>query len=167
MKTIRFAVLSAVFVAVAGCTPVIDQRGYMADPEVESKIAIGTDTKTSIQQSLGYPSTEATFGATAAGSDAWYYISSVEKTVAFFTPTVKSRAILAIYFDKDGKVTDIKHYSLKDGHVVAFETRTTPAKGRELTFLQQLFNATPGVPIGAGAGQQQNPGGGGGPPGGP
>ena len=34
-----------------------------------------------------------------------------------------------------------------------------------MTFLQQLFNATPGVPLGNG-GQNQNPGGGGGPPGG-
>ncbi len=33
-------------------------------------------------------------------------------------------------------------------------------RGREMTFLQQLFNATPGVPLGGGD-QQQNPGGGG------
>jgi outer membrane protein assembly factor BamE (lipoprotein component of BamABCDE complex) len=149
-----------------GCTPVVDQRGYLPDPELESKIKVGDDTKTTIQQRLGYPSTEATFNSLGAGDDAWYYISSVEKSVAFFTPTVQKRSILAVYFDKDGKVTDLKHYSLRDGHVVAFETLTTPAKGRELTFLQQLFNATPGVPLGGATGQQQNPGGGGG-PGGP
>jgi len=161
----RGAALSAAFLFLFGCTPVIDQRGYLPDPSLESKIAVGTDTKTSVQERLGYPSTEATFGEAAPGNDAWYYISSVEKTVAFFTPSVQSRAILAVYFDKDGKVANLKHYSLRDGHVVAFETRTTPAKGRELTFLQQLFNATPGVP---GSGQQeQNPGQGQGPPGGP
>jgi hypothetical protein len=58
---------------------------------------------------------------------------------------------------------------LRDGHVVAFESRVTPTKGRELTFLQQLFNATPGVPIGGSTpgGNSPNPGGGGGgPPGG-
>ena len=49
---------------------------------------------------------------------------------------------------QDGKVVVTRHFTLADGHVVAFETRTTPARGRELTFLQQLFNATPGVPIG-------------------
>jgi len=158
---------TAVCLVVLGCTPVIDQRGYLPDPEVESKIVVGDDTKTTIQQRLGYPSTEATFSTTAPGTDSWYYISSIEKTVAFFTPTVQKRQILAVYFDKDGKVTDLKHYSLKDGHVIAFETRTTPAKGRELTFLQQLFNATPGVQLG-GAGGTPNPGGGGGggPPGG-
>ncbi len=162
----RLAVLSAACVLLMGCTPVINQRGYLPDPELESKIAVGTDTKTSIQQRLGYPSTRATFDETDASSDAWYYISSVEKQVAFFNPSIQSRAILAVYFDKDGKVTDIKHFSLKDGHVVAFETAETPAKGRELTFLQQLFNASPGVPLGQ-AGQDQNPGGGGGPPTGP
>lgn len=160
----RVAALSAGFLLLLGCTPVIDQRGYLPDPALESKIAVGTDTKTSVQERLGYPSTEATFGEAAPGTDAWYYISSVEKTVAFFSPSVQSRAVLAVYFDKDGKVQNLKHYGLKDGHVVAFESRTTPAKGRELTFLQQLFNATPGVP-GTGQGEQ-NPGQGQGPPGG-
>jgi outer membrane protein assembly factor BamE (lipoprotein component of BamABCDE complex) len=140
-----------------GCTPVVSQRGYLKDLDVEASIDPATDTKTTIQQRLGYPSTEATFTA-----DAWYYISSVEKQIAFFHPSVESRAILAVYFDKTGKVTDMKHFTLQDGHVVAFDTRETPAPGREMTFLQQLFNATPGVPI-TNTGNR-NPGGGG-PPG--
>lgn len=136
--------LLAASLAAAGCTPVVNQRGYLPDPIGEASIKIGTDTKTTVQDRLGDPSTEATFGG-----DAWYYVSSVEKQVAFFDPLVVSRSIMAIHFDKDGKVTNIRHYGLKDGHVVAFETRETPAKGREITFLQQLLNATPGVPIGA------------------
>jgi outer membrane protein assembly factor BamE (lipoprotein component of BamABCDE complex) len=155
------ALLLAATVAVAGCTPVISQRGYLPDPANESAIKVGKDTKTTVQARLGYPSTQATFGG-----NAWYYISSTEKRVAFFEPRVISRSILALYFDKNGKVDGVKHYGLKDGHVVDFETRETVTRGRELTFLQQLFNATPGVPIGGD--QQANPGGGGGSgPGGP
>ena len=119
------------------CTPVIDQRGYLADPQLEAGIKPGTDTKTTVQDRLGNASTTATFGG-----DAWYYISATEKQVAFFTPTVLNREIFAVYFDKDGKVTGMRHFGLKDGHVIAFETRETPARGRELTFLQQLLNAT-------------------------
>ena len=142
-----------------GCTPVVYQRGYLPDAKNESAIKVGMDTKTSVQQRLGDPSTQATFSDNpAARSDAWYYISSVEKQIAFFDPKTEARSILAVHFDKDGKVTSIPHFSLKDGNVVAFESRETPAKGRELTFLQQLFNATPGVPIGAGNTGQQNPG---------
>jgi outer membrane protein assembly factor BamE (lipoprotein component of BamABCDE complex) len=144
---------------IAGCAPVVSQRGYLQDLDTEASIDTANDTKTTIQQRLGYPSTEATFT-----NDAWYYISSVERQVAFFHPTVESRAILAVYFDKNGKVTDLKHYTLDDGHVVAFETRQTPSRGRELTFLQQLFNATPGVPINNTG--NSNPGGSGPPSGG-
>jgi outer membrane protein assembly factor BamE (lipoprotein component of BamABCDE complex) len=142
-----------------GCTPVVSQRGYLQDLDNEAGIDATTDTKTTIQQRLGYPSTVATFGT----PDAWYYISSVEKQIAFFQPTVQSRAILAVYFDKDGKVTDLKHFTLEDGHVVAFEGRQTPARGRELTFLQQLLNAQPGA-SGPNTMSETNPGGGGGPP---
>jgi outer membrane protein assembly factor BamE (lipoprotein component of BamABCDE complex) len=136
------------------CTPVINQRGYMEDKDIEASVHPGTDTKTSVQDKLGYASTTATFGG-----DAWYYISQTEKQVAFFTPTVQQRSILAVYFDKTGKVTSMRHYALAQGHLVSLENRTTPARGRELTFLQQLLNATPASQTGM---QQTNPGGGGG-----
>ena len=151
------ALLLVGVLAAAGCTPVISQRGYLPDPANESALKEHKDTKTTVQARLGYPSTQATFGG-----DAWYYISSTEKRVAFFEPRVISRSILAVYFDKDGKVKDMRHFSLKDGHVVSFETRETPARGRELTFLQQLLNAQPGTS--ARNMDDQNPGGGGGPP---
>ena len=134
------------------CTPVVSQRGYMEDKEVTAGIKTGNDTKTSIQSKLGYASTTATFSG-----DAWYYISQTEKQIAFFTPTVQQRSILAIYFDKDGKVASLLHYSLAQGHVISLEDRTTPARGRELTFLQQLLNSTPAQSNGM---QQTNPGGG-------
>ena len=140
------------------CAPVIDQRGYLPDPQIEAGIKAGTDSKTTVQDKLGNASTTATFGG-----DSWYYISSTEKQVAFFTPTVLNREIFAVYFDKTGKVTAARHFGLKDGHVVSFETRETPARGRELTFLQQLLNSTPGA-SGPNNMEETNPGNGGGPP---
>lgn len=154
----RLLTLSLAAALLVGCAPVVNQRGYLPDPVGEASIRIGSDTKTTIQARLGDPSTQATFG-----SDSWYYISSVEKQVAFFDPRVETRSVLAVHFDKNDRVADVRHFGLKDGHVVAFETRETPAKGKELTFLQQLFNATPGVPIGASGPGGGGPGGGGGP----
>jgi outer membrane protein assembly factor BamE (lipoprotein component of BamABCDE complex) len=147
----RILILCAVALLIA-CTPVINQRGYLEDKDLEAGIRTGTDTKTSVQEKLGYASTTATFGG-----DAWYYISQTEKQVAFFTPTVQQRSILAIYFDKTGKVASLQHYALNQGHLISLENRTTPARGRELTFLQQLMNATPASQTGM---QQTNPGGG-------
>jgi outer membrane protein assembly factor BamE (lipoprotein component of BamABCDE complex) len=150
----RFPVVILSVGLLLSCTPVVNQRGYLPDPVGEAAIKVGADTKTTVQDRLGDPSTQATFGG-----DVWYYISSVETQISFFDPRVENRSVMAVHFDKDGKVANIRHYGLKDGHVIALETRQTPAKGRELTFLQQLMNATPGVPLGTGNGSGQ-----GGPP---
>jgi outer membrane protein assembly factor BamE (lipoprotein component of BamABCDE complex) len=156
----KFAVASSVLLAGAAfliaCAPVISQRGYLPDPAAEATIKTGTDTKTTVQERLGYASTTATFN-----NDSWYYISATEKQVAFFNPTILKRQVLAVYFDKQNKVTGVRHYGLKDGHLIAFESRTTPARGRETTFLQELLKATPGSS--ATNIQETNPGNGGGP----
>ncbi len=151
----KYAGLTLVCAALIACTPVTYERGYLRDAELESSIAKGNDTKATIIDRFGFPTTQATFD-----DETWYYISSHERQIAFFQPTVQSRDILAIAFDKDGKVVDLNHYTLEDGHVVAFETRQTPARGRELTFLQQLFYATPGAPLGSQPNGDATPGGG-------
>jgi len=85
---------------------------------------------------LGSPSTTSTFqqwGVT------WYYISKETEAVAFLAPETIDQQVLAISFDKENKVSQIKRYGLKDGKEVAFVGRETPTKGKELTFLEQLF----------------------------
>ncbi len=54
--------ISAVILTAAllmGCTPVINERGYLPDPAGEASLKAGTDTKTSVQARLGDPSTSA------------------------------------------------------------------------------------------------------------
>src|ERR1700721_558036 len=92
--------------ALVACTPVVSQRGYVADSELEASIKPGADSKTTVQARLGYASTTATFD----GDNTWYYISATEKQTVFFTPTILRREILAVYFDKDGKVTGMRHF---------------------------------------------------------
>ena len=130
----KFPALALATVVLLGCTPVINQRGYLPDPMGEASIKVGTDTKTTIQQRLGDPSTEAEFGG-----DAWYYVSSVERQVAFFDPTIETRAIMAVYFDKDGKVDRIANYGMQDGKVFDFVSRTTPTGGAEPDFLRNMM----------------------------
>ena len=116
MKVVKLAWLPlAAAYALIACAPVINQRGYLPDPDAEAAIQAGKDTKTSVQEHLGYASTTATFG-----NDSWYYISATEKQVAFFKPVVLKRQIMAVYFDKENKVINIRHYGLRDGHVIAF-----------------------------------------------
>jgi outer membrane protein assembly factor BamE (lipoprotein component of BamABCDE complex) len=155
----KLAIPSALFLGAAAlmvaCAPVVSTRGYISDPALEASIRPGADTKSTIQERLGYASTTATFG----GDNVWYYISYTEKQIAFFTPTVLNRKILAVSFDQDGKVSGTRRYGLADGRLIAFEKRETPSRGREYTFLMNLLNAQAGgdtSPI-----QDVNPGGGG------
>lgn len=135
--------------ALSACTAVVIQRGYVPDAQAVGSVTVGTDTKITVAQKLGNPSTTATFG-----SDVWYYISATEEQQAFFAPVITQRHILAIEFNPQGQVANIRHYGLQDGRVVDFVSRETPTRGKELSILQQMFNAVPGVS----PAQQQMPG---------
>src|ERR1700741_1794883 len=145
----RLAPVFFLAAALSACTAVVIQRGYVPDPAAAGSIAVGTDTKVTVAQKLGNPSTTATFGG-----DVWYYISATEEQQAFFAPIITDRHILAVEFNSQGQVANIRHYGLQYGRGVDYVTRETPTRGKELTILQQMFNAVPGVQ----PAQQQTPG---------
>jgi outer membrane protein assembly factor BamE (lipoprotein component of BamABCDE complex) len=118
----------------AACAPVVSQRGYIPDQEKVASIQVGVDDKATVEDRLGTPTNIATFDG-----DVWYYISSKEEQFAFFDPETTERTILAISFDAEGKVSNLEKYGLEDGQVVAVVDRETPTRGRELSFLQQMF----------------------------
>ena len=157
MRGVMLPVFAAVTVLL-GCVPVENQRGYVPDMQAVSSIEVGMDTKETVSKKLGDPSTAATFD-----KDVWYYISAHVEQNAFFAPHATERNILAVEFAKDGKVADLHKYTLADGRVVDFVSRETPTRGRELSLLQQIFNAVPGQ-IGQTAPTEPIPGGGAPPP---
>jgi outer membrane protein assembly factor BamE (lipoprotein component of BamABCDE complex) len=128
----------------AACAPIRDVRGYIPDSEKVGSVQIGTDTRDTVQEKLGTPSSSAAFG-----DPTWYYISSEQERYAFFTPDVTRREILAVEFGEDGKVADIRKYGIEHGQIVALVERETESRGREMTFLQQLFGNMGGLPAGA------------------
>ena len=73
----------------------------------------------------------------------------MKKHAAFMKPKIIEQSVLAVYFDKDGNVERLAHYTLKDGKVFDMISRVTPTGGAELTFLGQLLKggANPGSMI--------------------
>jgi outer membrane protein assembly factor BamE (lipoprotein component of BamABCDE complex) len=157
MRRLCVALFGGVAV-LSACAPVENQRGYVPDMEAVASIQVGMDTKDTVSKKLGDPSTQATFS-----NDTWYYISAHVEQNAFFAPRATDRNILAVEFAKDGKVSDVHKYTLADGRVVDFVGRETPTRGRELSLIQQIFNAVPGQ-IGQSAPTTPTPGGGQAPP---
>lgn len=132
-----FAICAAIlFAALAACAPRQDYRGIALDEDKLGQIVVGQSSEAQVGALLGSPSTVSTF---AEWGTTYYYISSETEAVAFLAPELIDQQVVAISFDKDGRVQAIKRYGMKDGQQIAFVDRETPTRGKEMTFLEQLF----------------------------
>ncbi len=110
-------------------------RGYQVDEDSLSQVKVGATTKPQTLALLGTPSTTST-----VGGDAWYYIGQkMHHTLAFMPTQMTDQHVLAVYFDKSGKVARIANYGMQDGKVFDFVSRTTPTGGQEPDFLRNMM----------------------------
>ncbi len=128
------ALVLAAALALSACQHHIDDLGYVPDPDEVARIKPGLQGRDEVREILGSPSSASTFTA-----DRWYYISKKIEWVAFFTPGVLGQKVIEVDFDKDGMVTEVRNYTLKDGEQIDPVARKTPSPGRELGFFEQLI----------------------------
>ncbi len=121
-------------VLLGACSPKIIQHGNVPDEDQVVQIQPGQDDKNRVEQLLGSPSTTGTFG-----DNVWYYVSKRTSQTAFFEPDITDQGVLAISFDEQGIVEDMKVYDKGDGRLVAMVDRETPTHGNELTIIQQML----------------------------
>jgi outer membrane protein assembly factor BamE (lipoprotein component of BamABCDE complex) len=63
----------------------------------------------------------------------------MQHTLSFMPVKMTDQHVLAVYFDKSGKVDRIANYRIKDGKVFDFVSRTTPTSGSEPDFLKNIM----------------------------
>lgn len=119
-------------------------QGYIIDQQALDTVPVGS-SREQVLLALGTPSTTATFD-----NEVFYYISQTRRrAVAFENPRLVDQKVLAVYFGKDGRVSQIANYGLKDGKVFDFISRTTPTGGKDQNFLAQVIrgagNMSPGA----------------------
>ncbi len=137
LSKLRSLLALALFCSVlTACAPRVDYRGAQIDEDRLKQVEVGVSTEPQVNALLGSPSTTSTF---QQWGTVWYYISSETEAVAFMAPELIDQQVLAILFGKDGKVSEIKRYGIKDGRQVAFVSRETPTKGKDITLLEQLL----------------------------
>ena len=129
----KYLFIALVFLT-ASCSPIVENRGYVFDEKLLDQIKVNETISNDVMDILGSPST-----TSAIDASTWYYIYSQAETVAFYRPTVTDRRVLAVSFDNNNKVNNLKYYGLGEGKIISYVDRTTPTRGRELTVLQQLF----------------------------
>ncbi len=147
------AALSAA-IALAGCAATVEQRGNLPPRDELAEIHPGKTTKDQVVKILGSPSSVGVFD-----DKSWYYISRRTSRVAFFDPSVLDQEVYIVDFNDDGVVQAVDHKTLKDGRDITPVARTTPAPGRQLTFLEQLIGNLGKFNGGGGGGAPSGPGG--------
>lgn len=121
-------------VATAACTTTVDQHGNAPPPERLEMIKVGRFTRGDVAETLGTPSNTSTFG-----DDTWYYISNKVESWAFLKPEEIERQVVAIDFDRQGRVKSIRKLSLDDGTAITMASKETPTAGHDLGVLEQLL----------------------------
>jgi outer membrane protein assembly factor BamE (lipoprotein component of BamABCDE complex) len=124
--------------ALTGCGRFTEtfQRGYVLQEGTLEQIPVGA-TQEQVLIVMGTPSTVAT-----VSGEAFYYISQKgEKGAAFMPQEVVDQRVVAVYFNKDRKVTRLANYGLKDGKVFDFLSQTTPTGGQERNLLGSMLVA--------------------------
>jgi outer membrane protein assembly factor BamE (lipoprotein component of BamABCDE complex) len=122
------------FAGLAACAPTIQQEGNVPDPDQVVQINPGVDDKNRVNQLLGSPSSVSAFQ-----DRTWYYISRRTEQTAFFDPRVVEQEVLAISFDTQNLVQDMKVYGIEKGRLVPMVDRITPTHGNDLTIVQQVL----------------------------
>lgn len=128
----------------SACAPVKEYHGYVTDnPDEQLAVTIGVDTKATVMQRLGSPSTTSVLDQTS-----WYYVSSTQERFAFYHPDTVDRRVTVVRFDANDVVSAVDRFGIERGRIIAYNSNETPTRGRELGILEQIFgNIGQGSPI--------------------
>ncbi|KUF11775.1 outer membrane protein assembly factor BamE [Pseudoponticoccus marisrubri] len=140
------AKLGIVLLSLAGlaaCTAQYRNHGYVPPEEDLQQIVPGVDTKGSVEELVGVPTSSGVLDESG-----FYYISSEMRHFAWQRPQVVNREILAITFDEAGVVNNIVTYGLEDGIVVPLTKRVTESGDGDIGFIRKLFGNIGGLSAG-------------------
>jgi outer membrane protein assembly factor BamE (lipoprotein component of BamABCDE complex) len=135
MNLLRLSAAAIALSAAAACAPVQTYSGFLPernDVQIQDPQP-GVDTRATVQQRFGTPSTTAVFDQTA-----WYYVSSVQERIAFYDPNTVERRVMVVRFDGD-TVASVENFGMERGRLVSYSDEVTPTRGRELGVIEQLL----------------------------
>jgi outer membrane protein assembly factor BamE (lipoprotein component of BamABCDE complex) len=136
LRNLRRAVALVALAAVVSCAPVYRNHGYVPAPDELALVEVGVDTRETLAQKIGRPSTSGLLNDVG-----WFYVQSRYKNVGYRQPKEIERQVLAVTFSDAGVVQNIATYGLEDGKVVAISRRVTETNIKGIGFIRQLFGS--------------------------
>lgn len=132
---IRNGSVTIVLMLVLGaCAATFRDHGYAPDDETLSQIVVGVDTRDTVAEVVGQPSS-----AGILNEGGWYYVSSRYRNYTYNAPEEIDRQVVAITFDQGGVVENVERFGLAEGQVVPLSRRVTDSNIKGTTFIRQLL----------------------------
>ncbi len=130
----RLGVLGLCLAAIAACSPVYRNHGYVPRDEDLALVSVGVDTRDSVGNKVGRPSSSGVLSGAA-----WYYVGSRWKHVGLRAPQEIERQVVAVSFDDNDRVENVERFGLEKGQVVALSRRVTDSNIKGVGFIRQLL----------------------------
>ncbi len=122
--------------AIAGCSPVYRNHGYVPAEDELALVEVGVDTRETLSQKIGRPSTSGLLN-----DEGWFYVQSRYKLVGPREPKEIERQVLVVNFTEAGVVENIGRFGLEDGRVVEISRRVTESNIKGVSFIRQLLGS--------------------------
>lgn len=137
MAQVKFPARAALLfaaVSLSACSATFRDHGYAPTESELQDIIVGVDTRATVEDLVGRPSTSGVLTESA-----YYYLSDRRRLFAYRAPEVVDRQLVAVSFDDEGVVSNIERFTLEDGRVVPLSRRVTDSAVRDTTFIRQLL----------------------------
>lgn len=132
----KWALIGATCVTLSACAATYRNHGWAPTDEELSEIVVGVDTRASVEETIGVPST-----AGILDSSGYYYVKSRIRHFGAMRPKEIEREVLAISFSESGVVRNIERFSLADGRIVPLSRRVTTSSVQGNGLLRQLLGS--------------------------
>lgn len=135
-RSLRLGLVGVVMVALAACSTIYRNHGYVPTEDELATVEVGKDTRETLTEKIGRP--------TAAGllnDVGWFYVQSRWAYRGAFEPREIDRQVVAVTFDESGTVANVERFGLERGKVVPLSRRVTESNVKGLSVIQQLLGS--------------------------
>ena len=131
--------LAIILTGLAACAGQYRNHGYMPLPEDVDALIVGVDTRDSILEVMGVPSTGGVLT-----DDALYYVRSLMHHRGYVRPNEINRDLLVLSFDKRQVLSNVERFGIEKGQLVRLEHRVTEAPGGDRSVLKRIIGSIGG-----------------------
>ncbi|MEM7643771.1 MAG: outer membrane protein assembly factor BamE [Pseudomonadota bacterium] len=129
------ALVLSLSLVLAGCSATFQNHGYVPPPEDLDAIIVGVDTQSSVEATLGRPSTGGLIR-----DDAWFYVQSRMRRFGPGPSREIDRQLVAISFaGEERTVANIERFGLERGRIVSLSRRVTETSIQDFGLIQQIL----------------------------